>query len=186
MTLDEIRTQIDQIDSQIIELFVKRMECSKHVAEAKAVTGGDVFVLERELAIIKNRASDVDPVIYDEYVAFLRHLMSVSRRYQYGILTDMQERVLSDSLKAAGLNADLPHSEVTITFSCDCSASDLNLYINMIKLNNVSIKSMSLETKDEKQMITMTLIGKITDANMKQLLCQIGKESTDFGIVALR
>ena len=54
MTLDEIRVRIDAIDTQMKPLFVNRMECAAQVAAAKAKTGGDVFVLERELAIIEN------------------------------------------------------------------------------------------------------------------------------------
>ena len=104
MTLDEIRVEIDAVDTQMKPLFLKRMECAKQVAEAKAKTGGDVFVLERELSIIEKRAGDVDKEVYDEYVAFLRHLMSVSRRYQYGILTGMQDKVLSSAEKEAGID----------------------------------------------------------------------------------
>ena len=59
------------------------------------------------------------------------------------------------------------------------------MHMNMIKLNKVTIQSMSLETKGEKQVITMTLLGNVNEANMKQLLCQIGKEASDFAITAL-
>ncbi len=55
------------------------MKCGKHIAEVKAQTGGDVFVLERELEIIEKRATDVDPEIQEEYKTFLRHLMSLCR-----------------------------------------------------------------------------------------------------------
>ena len=61
MTLEEVRAGIDAVDTQMKPLFLKRMECGKHVAEVKAQTGGDVFVLERELEIIEKRATDVDP-----------------------------------------------------------------------------------------------------------------------------
>ena len=60
MTLEEIRRQIDTVDSQIKPLFLQRMECAGQVAEEKAKTGGDVFVLERELEIIRKRTADVD------------------------------------------------------------------------------------------------------------------------------
>ena len=56
MTLEEVRAGIDAVDTQMKPLFLKRMECGKHVAEVKAQTGGDVFVLERELEIIEKRA----------------------------------------------------------------------------------------------------------------------------------
>lgn len=71
MTLEEVRAGIDAVDTQMKPLFLKRMECGKHVAEVKAQTGGDVFVLERELEIIEKRATDVDPEIQEEYKTFL-------------------------------------------------------------------------------------------------------------------
>ena len=70
-------------------LFLKRMECGKHVAEVKAQTGGDVFVLERELEIIEKRATDVDPEIQEEYKTFLRHLSNKSTKdWRFVILRD--------------------------------------------------------------------------------------------------
>lgn len=186
MLLDEIRKQIDEVDTKVKPLFIKRMECAKHVANAKAQTGGDVFVKEREVEIIKKRAADVPAEIYDEYVAFLKHLMSVSRRYQYGILTNMQETVLEEAFTQSGLQQEVPHQMVEIRFSCDSKQSDLNLFINMIALNHIDIECMNLQTVQELQEITMTLRGNVTDTNMRQLLCQIGKEAKDFAIIALK
>lgn len=186
MTLEEIRKQIDEVDTQIKPLFIKRMECAKHVAEAKAKSGGDVFVKERELDIIKKRAANVSEEIYDEYVTFLRHFMSVSRRYQYGILTNMQETVLEEALQKAGLQREQEHQIVEIRFCCEAKDSDLNLFINMITLNQVAIESMNLVTEQGMQVITMKLKGNVNDSNMKQLLCQIGKEAKDFAILNLK
>lgn len=185
MTLDEIRAEIDKVDTQMKPLFLKRMECARHVAQAKAVTGGDVFVLERELAIIEKRAQDVEDV-YDEYVAFLRHLMSVSRRFQYGILTGMQERVISESLRKAGLDAAQPHKQVEISFCRKKTASDLNLYLDMIKLNGILMDDLKLYTENGSQKVTMILDGNLKDTHLRQLLCQLGKEAENFAITALR
>lgn len=186
MTLDEVRVEIDRIDSQIKPLFLQRMECSKHVAEAKAVTGGDVFVLERELAIIEKRTADVDESVRSEYVAFLRHLMSVSRRYQYGMLTEMQETVLASALEAAGLDGTVDHSQVEIAFTCSKEASDLNLFINIVRLNEINIDSMKLESQDGTQTVTMVLDGNMNEKFMRCMLCQIGKEAENFQILSLR
>lgn len=187
MTLDEIRVQIDAVDTQMKPLFLERMECAKQVARAKAEMGSDsVFVLERELAIIEKRAADVDPEVYEEYVTFLRHLMSVSRRYQYGILKELQEKVIAEELEKAGLDEDVDHGQVKIGFSCRKEASDLNLFINMIKLNQVGLDQLKLRTEDGVQKVTMVLDGSIKDARMRQLLCQIAKESEGFWIVELR
>lgn len=185
MTLDEIRVQIDEVDTQMKPLFLKRMECAGHVAETKKETGGDVFVLERELAIIEKRAGDVAPEIRDEYVMFLRHLMSVSRRYQYGILTEMQDRVLAEALEAAGVSAEKEHFQIEIAFACDAEASDFNLFVNMAKLNQIPIVSLNLETEEGKQKIRMILKGNLKDQKMRQLLCQIGKEAEGFQIVGV-
>ena len=185
-SLEKVRERIDKVDAQMKPLFLQRMECGRHVAEAKAATGGDVFVLDRERSIIENRASDVSADVYDEYVMFLRHLMSINRRYEYGLLPDMQEKALSESLAAAGIDRNTDHSEVTVTFICNSETSDLGLHINMAKLNNIALKSMRMHTDGERQTVTMTLSGNVNDRNMKQLLCQIGKESIDFRIVGIR
>lgn len=187
MNLDEIRVKIDAIDTQMKPLFLERMECSKQVAEAKAAMGSDsVFVLERELAIIEKRAADVDTAIYDEYVAFLRHLMSVSRRYQYGILTELQEKVIMAELERAGLDENAEHTQVKIGFDCEKETSDLNLFINIAKLNQIPIDEMKLVTREGKQKVEMILDGNIKEKGIRQLLCQTAKESEGFHIIELR
>ncbi len=185
MTLDEIRVLIDEVDSQIKPLFLKRMECAGYVAAAKAKTGADVFAAERENQIIEMRTADVDPLVRGEYTAFLRHLMSVSRRYQYGILTGMQEAVLTAALEASGLHAETPHRQVKIGFRCLKADSSLNLFLDAARLNGISIDSMELETQDGKQEICMVLDGSLEEPDMRCLLCQIGKESEGFKILAL-
>ena len=171
MTLEEVRAGIDAVDTQMKPLFLKRMECGKHVAEVKAQTGGDVFVLERELEIIEKRATDVDPEIQEEYKTFLRHLMSLCRKYEYELLP--------------GLTAETEHTQVKIGFTCPKETSDLNLFVNMTKLNGIQIDAMNLMTENEIQKVTMTLDGKITDVGMRCLLCQIGKEAEEFRILEL-
>ena len=43
MDLLEIREQIDEVDSKIVELYEKRMDLSSQVAEYKISTGKKVF-----------------------------------------------------------------------------------------------------------------------------------------------
>lgn len=185
MTLEEIRRQIDTVDSQIKPLFLQRMECAGQVAEEKAKTGGDVFVLERELEIIRKRTADVDEDIREEYAAFLRHLMSVCRRYEYGFLEHMQAEVVDGALENSGLCKETEHEKVRITCSCKASCSNLHLYLNMAALNQIPIEKMSVTTEADEQVIDMTLMGNMNDGNMRQFLCQIGKESDRFTILAL-
>ena len=60
MTLEEVRKEIDRVDTQIKPLFLQRMACADHVAAAKAENGSDVFVPVREDEIIAKRTADVD------------------------------------------------------------------------------------------------------------------------------
>ena len=48
MDLLELRQQIDAIDSQIVDLYEKRMDVSRQVAEYKISTGKKVFDKQRE------------------------------------------------------------------------------------------------------------------------------------------
>ena len=126
MTLEEVRKMIDCVDTQIKPLFLERMACAEHVAAAKAENGSDVFVPDRENEIILKRTGDVDVSVKREYEMFLRHLMSVCRRYQYGILTEMQEQVIAEALKQAGLDEHVSHEQITVSFTDHREKSSLN------------------------------------------------------------
>lgn len=185
MTLDEIRTEIDKIDGKMKELFIKRMDCAKHVAKVKAQKGGDVYVPKREQEIIELRSSDIDAKIREEYIAFQRHLMSVCRRYEYGLLDDMQEQVVSEALEEARISADEEHCRIKVRFLCSYGESGFGLFVNMANLNRIGICGLDLKLRDGKQEVVMTLDGDIHSAGVRRLLCQIGKEAEGFRIVGL-
>lgn len=185
MSLDEIRVHIDAVDTQIKKLFIERMDCARQVAEAKAKTGGDVFVQSREDAIISSRTQDVDNCIKSEYSYFLLLLMSLSRRYQYGLLSNMQESVLNELSKKSGLDLSASHSKIKISFSCDIENSKLALLMNMAVVNNIAITQMQVTSDNSKQMVEAILSGNINDENMKRLICQLGKELQNFTLVEL-
>lgn len=183
MALDEIREKIDKIDNEIKALFAQRMDCAKEVAKAKSITGGDVFVPDREKVIIDKRSEGVAPDIKNSYITFLKHLMSVSRQYQYGILKNMQEEIIS-SLKN-NLGEIKSHNKVNISFQCQKNNTNLNLYINIIVLNNINISHMEIKSEDNLLLCDLTLEGNIEESNMKTLLCQLAKESENFKLLDL-
>ena len=56
----EIRDEIDELDSEIVRLYEKRMQLTSDVAEYKINTGKQVFDKEREnskLATLEGKAS---------------------------------------------------------------------------------------------------------------------------------
>lgn len=52
--LSEIRTEIDSIDNELTELFKRRMDCSKAVAEYKNANNIPVFNAAREEEILNS------------------------------------------------------------------------------------------------------------------------------------
>lgn len=52
MDLKDIRNEIDSIDNELIELFKRRMDCSRAVAKYKLENGMDIFNAERENQIL--------------------------------------------------------------------------------------------------------------------------------------
>jgi len=82
--LEEARKIINDVDSQIAELFVKRMRATEAVFEYKKEFGLPVFDAKREEAVIeKNAAMIDDEVIKGYYIDHIKNLMSVSKAYQY-------------------------------------------------------------------------------------------------------
>ena len=82
--LEDARKIINEVDSQMAALFVKRMRAAELVYEHKKEFGLPILDQNREDAVIeKNSALIEDEVLKGYYIDYLKHLMSVSRAYQY-------------------------------------------------------------------------------------------------------
>lgn len=83
----KIREEIDSVDAKIVELFERRMELAREVAEFKIKTGKKVFDREREankLAALKAMAgNDFNRHGIEE---LFQQIMSMSRKFQYQLL----------------------------------------------------------------------------------------------------
>ena len=53
MNLEDCRKEIDNIDKQIVELFTKRMDVAKDVAEYKKANGKAILDSERERQLLE-------------------------------------------------------------------------------------------------------------------------------------
>lgn len=89
MDLLELRKQIDSIDKSIVELYEKRMEISKQVAEYKIENGKQVFDKERE----QQKIAAVKALTHNEFnrhgvEELFEQIMSISRKLQYQMLTE--------------------------------------------------------------------------------------------------
>ena len=84
-----IREEIDQVDSEITQLYLKRMQLTSEVAEYKIQTGKKVFDKEREREKLKKLSSLVSGSFLKHGIRELfEHIMSISRKRQYQLLTE--------------------------------------------------------------------------------------------------
>ena len=82
--LEEARRIINEVDSKMAELFVKRMRAAEMVYEHKKEFGLPILDPKREDAVIESNSALVeDEVLKGYYIDYLKHVMSVSRAYQY-------------------------------------------------------------------------------------------------------
>lgn len=89
MDLKECRNRLDQIDRQIVELFEQRMQVCEDVAMYKMNTGKEVYDGERE----QQKLQAVEQMAHGEFNRtavreLFSQMMTISRRYQYRLLTE--------------------------------------------------------------------------------------------------
>lgn len=89
MDLLELRGQIDAIDEQIVDLYEKRMDISRQVAEYKIKTGKKVFDKQRE----QEKLEKVKSLTHNDFNShgieeLFEQIMSMSRKLQYRLLTE--------------------------------------------------------------------------------------------------
>lgn len=86
------RQQIDEIDSQIVELFERRMEVANEVAKYKIETGKAVYDKEREEQKLEHLGHMSHGEFNERAVRELfTQIMSISRKYQYGVLPHTEQ-----------------------------------------------------------------------------------------------
>lgn len=84
--LNELRIEIDSIDSQLIELFEKRMDIVKEVIEYKLSHDMLIYQSDRESDVIeKNLAKINNPDLLQYASLFLQNMMQISKSYQSDI-----------------------------------------------------------------------------------------------------
>lgn len=89
MDLLKLREQIDEVDAQFVELYEKRMDISRQVAEYKIETGKKVFDKTRE----EEKLRRVKALTHNDFNSLgveelFEQIMSMSRKLQYRLLTE--------------------------------------------------------------------------------------------------
>lgn len=83
MDLQELRNEINDIDSQLQELFNKRMQISFKVAEYKIANNMPVFQSKRENEILDHVAESSPKGLESASRVFFQNIMDISKCRQY-------------------------------------------------------------------------------------------------------
>lgn len=89
--LEKAREIINSVDKEMANLFAKRMQAVKEVAEYKKLHGLQVFDINRENQVIERNSKLIeDETLKSYYVEFLRSNMEISKSYQHRLLEGMR------------------------------------------------------------------------------------------------
>ena len=89
--LQEARKIINEVDAQMAQLFVRRMEAAEMVAAYKQEHGMPILDAAREEEVIRTGSERVEKDEYrGYYMDFMRDTMAISRRYQQKLLHGMK------------------------------------------------------------------------------------------------
>lgn len=79
MDLEPIRQKIDQIDRQLVELLNERLSLASEIGKVKRSKGGQIYVAEREDAVLRKVTSQNEGPIKNEALkAIYREIMSAA------------------------------------------------------------------------------------------------------------
>lgn len=82
MNLNECRSQINEIDNKMKELFLKRMEIVAKVATYKKNNNLAIFDARREEEMKKRLLENINDELKKEYLQFLESILVISKDYQ--------------------------------------------------------------------------------------------------------
>ena len=115
LDLNEIRQEIDHIDSSIVELFEDRLAVCKNVAQFKIDNGKNVLDKERELQKIQNVKSQAKNKFNEQGIEELfTQIMAISRKLQYRILAENGKGQEIDFQKIEKPNPD--KKDITVVY----------------------------------------------------------------------
>lgn len=109
-SLEELRQEIDGIDRELLNLFVKRMGVCNQVADYKRSVGMPVLDAKREREVLSAKMELLEnTALKDEVYTFFSSVMAISRGLQKKNLSDLpKEDLLGDILSASACRKKEP------------------------------------------------------------------------------
>lgn len=129
MGLEEIRSEIDNIDKQLLELFKMRMDCARQVGEYKLANNIPILNMERENEILDAVEANGGEYGYAARLLY-SNIMELSRALQHDIVgsgkelrrlletSELENTASPESLKIAcqGIKGANSHEAAKILF----------------------------------------------------------------------
>ena len=107
MDLSECRKEIDNIDTELVQLFVKRMNVAINVAKYKIENNLPIFNEAREVEVIKKNVDRLNNKEYSKLTEnFFNHLMALSRKLQADIFEENNDDTISKIEDTISVNKD--------------------------------------------------------------------------------
>lgn len=103
MDLTEVRTEIDAIDEQLLDLFARRMELASDVAASKLETGKAIFDPVRERQVLADVARRAPEGLEDQVVSLFSLLMSMNKAAQLKMINSRRPDAPSRRMRASFL-----------------------------------------------------------------------------------
>lgn len=94
MDINELRNEIDDIDSQIVGLYKKRMSIVRRISEYKHENGMPIYVPSREKALLDSVAEQAGTEFSAGIRVLFTEIMNLSRAYQNHIFTHRAEPII--------------------------------------------------------------------------------------------
>lgn len=185
MELEDVRKKIDEIDPEIRDLLMKRLDCSHMVAEAKEEAGStDIYRADREEAILKKLGEGVPDDRKKGYLAVVRKIMETSRMYQYGLLYDWDPAVFDRIDRNPSVDPDEVTTSVTISVIRPNQPNAMSSILSMIGDYGYNMERMTLLMEEpDKVHFELTILGNLSETEFKKLMFQLSKECLEFKIV---
>ena len=86
MDLQELRTQIDEIDRSLVALFVRRMALSEQVAAFKKARALPVLDMQRDQEKLQSVAAQAPKELDSDVRSLYERIMELSRQRQLALL----------------------------------------------------------------------------------------------------
>ena len=187
VSLEDVRKDIDDIDLQIRELLMSRLDCSRRVAEAKQAAGStDVYRADREQAMLDALGEGIPEERRAPYLSVVRKITETSRMYQYCLLYEWNPGVF-DEIEGSELCGG-SSNRVTVRLARPDQPCALSAILSMVGDYGFDMELVELVSSDkEAGTVTFDLAIRcdVAKDRARCLLFQLSKESADFRIVSV-